>query len=76
MVLVVIGALVVVAGVAMAAIRTAERGRLSEPHVPTSAQPTTLEPTGQGRRLSFKADLPGLGLIALGLILIFAGALF
>jgi len=76
MVLVVIGALFVIAGIAMAAIRTAERGRLSEPHVQTSSRPTTLEPTGRGRRLSFKADLPGLGLVALGVILIFVGALF
>jgi hypothetical protein len=75
MVLVVIGAFFVIAGVAMAAIRTAGRGRLSQPHVQTSAQPTTLEPNGQGRRLSFKADLPGLGLAALGVVLIFAGAL-
>lgn len=76
MALVVIGALLVIAGVAMAAIRTAGRGRLSQPTRQTSALPNTLEPSGLGRRLSLKADLPGLGLAALGALLIFAGALF
>lgn len=75
MALVVIGALFVIAGIALAAVRTAERGRLSQPNTQASAQPETLEPTGKGRRLSFKADLPGLGLAALGAVLIFAGAL-
>jgi hypothetical protein len=74
MTLVVIGALFVIAGVAMAAARTAGRGRLSQPNT-QSAEANTLEPTGKGRRLSFKADLLGLGMVALGAILIFAGAL-
>jgi hypothetical protein len=73
MALVVIGAVFVIVGVALAAVRTAGWGRLSQPT--TSARPTTLEPTGKGRRLSLKADLPGLGLAALGAILILAGAL-
>jgi hypothetical protein len=75
MVLMVIGAMLVVAGVALAAFRTAGRGRLSQPNAPTSAQPDTLEPPGKGRRLSFKADLPGLGMAALGAMLILAGVL-
>ena len=75
MALVVIGALLVTAGVALAAIRTAGRGPLSQPHTEGSARTATLEPTGKGRRLSFKADLLGLGVAALGVILIFAGAL-
>ena len=75
MALVVIGALLVVAGVAMAAIRTAGRGRLSRASTQTSARPNTLEPTGMGRRLSLRADLLGLGMAALGAVLIFAGAL-
>ena len=29
---------------------------------------------GRGRRLSFKADLPSLGMIAIGVILLFLGA--
>ena len=75
MALVVIGALFVIVGVALSAVRTAGWGRLSQPSAQTSARPKTLEPTGKGRRLSLKADLPGLGLVALGAILIFAGAL-
>ena len=73
MALVLIGALLVIVGVGMAAGRTAARGRLSQ-SPPTSAQPDTLEPTGQGRRLSLKADLPGFGLAALGVVLIIVGA--
>lgn len=75
MALVVIGALFVIIGVAMAAVRTAARGRLSQPNTQTSARPNTLEPTGKGRRLSLKADLPGIGMAALGVVLILAGAL-
>jgi len=74
MVLVVIGALLVIAGIAIGALRTAERGRLSEPNAPASLRPDTLEPPGRGRRLSLKADLPGMAIAALGAILIFAGA--
>ena len=76
MALVVIGALLVIVGVAMAAVRTAGRGRLSQPNTQTSAQPTTLEPPGKGRQLSLRADVLGLGIAALGAILIFAGALY
>lgn len=75
MALVAIGAVLVIVGVAMAAARTAERGRLSQPNTQASARPDTLEPTGKGRRLSLKADLLGLGMAALGAVLIFAGAL-
>jgi hypothetical protein len=75
MALVVIGVLLLVGGIALAAVRTAGRGRLSQPHAPSSAEPDTLEPTGRGRLLSLKADLPGLGMAALGAVLIFAGAL-
>ena len=75
MAIVVIGALFVIAGVAMAAVRTVGRGRLSQPNTQTSGRPNTLEPTGKGRRLSLKVDLLGLGMAAVGAILIFAGAL-
>ena len=75
MALVVIGAMLVIGGVALAALRTAGRGRLSQPNSPTSVRPSTLEPTGRGRLLSLKPDLLGLGLVALGALLIFAGAL-
>ena len=75
MALVVVGALLVIVGIVMAAVRTAGRGRLSQPKPQSTGQPTTLEPTGEGRRLSLKADLLGLGIAALGAVLIFAGAL-
>jgi hypothetical protein len=75
MALVLIGALLVIVGVGLAAGRTAARGRLSQTPQ-TSARPDTLEPTGRGRRLSLKADLPGLALAALGAVLIVAGVLF
>lgn len=75
MALVVIGALLVIVGVALGAVRTAGRGRLSQPNTLATARPDTLEPAGRGRRLSLKADLPGLGLAVLGAILIVAGAL-
>lgn len=75
MALVLIGALLVIVGVALAAVRTAERGRLSQSNPQSAVRLDTLEPTGRGRRLDLKADLPGLGMAALGVILIFAGAL-
>lgn len=75
MALVVIGALLVIAGVALAAGRTAARGRLSQVNARSAAGPATLEPSGKGRRLSVKADLLGLGMAAVGAILILVGAL-
>ena len=75
MLLIVIGALLVVAGMVMATIWTLRRGRLSQSEQPiTHEQRDTLEPIGRGRRLSLKADVPGLALILLGAILLFAGA--
>jgi hypothetical protein len=74
--LVVLGAILIVVGVALAAVRTAQRGRLSQANTRgASSRPDTLEPSGEGRRLSLKADLPGLGLIALGALLMVAGLL-
>ncbi|HEV2746753.1 MAG TPA: hypothetical protein VGW34_05590 [Allosphingosinicella sp.] len=72
----IIGALLVVVGVVVAARSNVRRGgRLSQAEEPVSHEPRdTLEPTGRGRRLSFKPDLPGLALIALGLILMVIGA--
>lgn len=74
MTLIVIGALLIVAGVVLAANNTIRQGRLSEPpDDPAEETRDTLEPSGRGRRLSFKADLPGIALFLLGAILIFAG---
>lgn len=74
MVLIVIGALLIIGGVVLAANSTLRRGRLSQAEQPISHQPRdTLEPIGRGRRLSLKADLPGLALVALGVVLLFLG---
>jgi uncharacterized membrane protein YidH (DUF202 family) len=74
MVLIAIGVLLIIGGVLVAANATLRRGRLSEAEQPISHTPRdTLEPIGPGRRLSFKADLPGLAMIAIGVILLFLG---
>lgn len=76
MTLVLIGALCVLAGVVLAGLRTLRRGRLSQPRsLDADPRPDTLEPKGRGDRLSLGADLPGIGLALLGVVLIFIGAL-
>lgn len=75
MLLIWIGALLVISGVVVAAVRTARRGRLSDDrHPPAAPAPDTLEPEGRGRRLAITADLPGIALITLGAILLLAAA--
>lgn len=75
MLLITIGALFIIGGVVLAAIRTLRRGRLSQDEQPISHTPRdTLEPIGRGRRLSLKADIPGLALVAIGVILLFLGS--
>lgn len=76
MLLIGIGALLVVAGVVLATVRNARRGgRMSEGDTPASDAPgDTLEPSGRGRRLTFRPDIPGLVLIAAGIVLMLVGA--
>jgi hypothetical protein len=76
MALLIIGALLVVVGLVMATMRNIRRGgRMSEAETPVSNEPKdTLEPSGKGDRLSFKPDLPGLGLIVVGVVLMLIGA--
>ena len=75
MLLIGIGALLVIVGMVMAANATLRRGRLSQSERPLTHMPTdTLEPSDRGRRLDLKADLPGLALIAIGVVLLFLGA--
>ncbi|HEX8256162.1 MAG TPA: hypothetical protein VF589_00905 [Allosphingosinicella sp.] len=76
MVLLIVGALLVVLGVVVAARSNVKRGgRMSQSEETVSHEPRdTLEPTGRGDRLSFKPDLPGMVLIGLGLILMVVGA--
>ena len=74
MLLIAIGALFIIAGVVTAAMSTLKRGRLSQAEQPISHEPRdSLEPTGRGRTLSLKADLPGLALVGIGVILLFLG---
>jgi len=75
MFLIVAGALLIVCGMVVATISTLRRGRLSQARQPVTQAPRdTLEPTGKGRRLSLKSDIPGLALILLGALLLFLGA--
>ena len=69
MLLVWLGSLLIIAGVAVAAVRTSRSGRLSSP-APNAKHPQTLEPRGRGDRLSLFADLPGIGLVAAGALLL------
>lgn len=74
MLLIAIGALLIIGGVVLAANATLKRGRLSQAEQPVSHTPRdSLEPTGRGSRLSLKADLPSLAIIAIGVILLFLG---
>ena len=76
MLLVWIGALLIISGVVLTATRTLQLGRLSDARRPPARRaPDTLEPKDGGRRLSIKADLPGLALIAAGSLLLLAVAL-
>jgi len=75
MLLILLGVALIIGGTVTAATSTLRRGRLSQPPDPAPDAPRdTLEPRGRGRRLDLKADLPGLGLIGLGLILLIAGS--
>jgi hypothetical protein len=75
MALVLIGVLLIIAGVVLSTLKTLQRGRLSQSRDAESGAPRdTLEPAGRGDRLSLKADLPGIALFAIGAVLIFAGA--
>ena len=76
MALIIVGALLVIAGVVVATISTLRRGRLSEPQSLDPDTPRdTLEPTGRGRRLSLRADLPGIALAGIGVLILIIGAI-
>ena len=68
------GALLVLGGVLFTAAQAIWRGRLSgrRPHSRWTSD--TLEPQERGSGFGFKANWPGLALIALGAILLIAGA--
>jgi hypothetical protein len=71
---IILGALLIISGVALAAARTASQGELSEPHATGHGRPVdTLEPQGQGDRLSLRTDMPGLALMAIGALVLAFG---
>lgn len=73
---IIIGALLIVSGIALAAARTASRGKLSDPHTTGPRRHGhTLEPRGRGARLSLKADLPGLALMLIGALLLLTASI-
>ncbi len=70
-----LGAALVVIGVVWSAFTATRRGPLSDPQPPAPGEaPSTLEPSGRGRRLSLRAELPALGLILVGVVLLLAGS--
>ena len=69
-----LGALLMLAGVVLTAVSTLRRGKLSEPRPHAETPRDTLEPRGQGRRLSLRADLPGIALFAAGAVLLLIAA--
>jgi hypothetical protein len=75
MLLVWLGALLVIGGLLFTAAQAIWRGRLSEARQPRpGAGGGTLEPQERGSGFGIKANWPGLALIALGFILMAAGA--
>jgi hypothetical protein len=71
MILIILGTVLLVIGLVLAATRTASRGKLSDPHSTGSTrQINTLEPKGRGDRLSLKSDIPGLALMIVGGLLL------
>jgi len=73
--LVLTGALLVVAGVVFTAGKALWRGRLSEPRTSRSGVASgTLEPRETGSGFGLRSNWPGLALIALGALLLLAGA--
>ena len=76
-VLIWIGALLVVGGVLFTAAKALGRSRLSEARSSgSSPSEQTLEPRTRNAGLSLQANWPGLALIALGFLLLLAGAVF
>ena len=73
MVLIWIGALLIVAGIVLAAGQVLWKGRLSEPHrMGPTGSGTTLEPRERVRALHPKHHWPSILLVALGIILMLA----
>ena len=72
-----IGALLVIGGMLSMAYKAIWQGRLSgASRRDAMVKSTTLEPQGRSAAFDPKANWPGLSLIALGTILLLAGALY
>jgi hypothetical protein len=69
-----LGALLVVAGVVLLAAPPIWRGRLSGRRAPSPTAGDTLEPRKPGAGFGLKQNWPGLALILLGVVLLLAGA--
>jgi drug/metabolite transporter (DMT)-like permease len=77
MTLIWIGALLIVVGVVLAAVPPILQGRMSRPRPVTPARPgKTLEPDRPGKGLDPRTNWPSLAMIALGAVLLLAGAAF
>ena len=75
MTLILLGALLLVTGVVFIFTQPLWRGRLSGGRLLRSAQPSdTLEPQRTASGFGIKSNWPGLVLIALGAVLLLAGA--
>jgi hypothetical protein len=77
MMLVWLGALLVILGVVFMAAQPLWRGRLSGGGQRRADEPRdTLEPASPARGFGIKSNWPGLGLVALGAVLLLAAAAF
>lgn len=73
MILIWIGALLIVAGIVLAAGQVLWKGRLSDARrMGAPGAGTTLEPQGRGQSLHPKTHWPSIVLVALGVVLILA----
>jgi hypothetical protein len=69
-----LGALLVLSGVLLMAAQAIWRGRLSERRPPAAPAGATLEPRKPAAGFGLATNWPGFALIALGAILLLAGA--
>lgn len=74
MVLVGLGALLVLCGLVLIAVRIMRAGPMSRAGRSRTAADVTLEPQGRSGLFDLKAQAPGIGLLGLGLVLLIAGA--
>jgi hypothetical protein len=75
MTIVLIGALLVICGVVYMAAKAIRQGRLSgSSRRRTMVESTTLEPNTRGTAFDLKSNWIGLALVALGAVLLLAGA--